>query len=60
MRLELFHEADRMAIADPVALVPIYYLRGLAYVQPWVAGWWEFGKSYASLADLTVTGRTQR
>jgi len=60
VRLELFHEADRMAIADQVALVPIYYLRGLAYVQPWVAGWWEFGKSCASLANLTVTGRTQR
>jgi hypothetical protein len=59
-RLELFHQADRMAIADQVALVPIYYLRGLAYVQPWVQGWWEFGKSCASLANLTVTGRTER
>jgi ABC-type oligopeptide transport system substrate-binding subunit/class 3 adenylate cyclase len=53
VRLELFHQADRMAVADQVALIPIYYLRGLAYVQPWVEGWWEFGKSCASLADLT-------
>jgi ABC-type transport system substrate-binding protein len=53
-RLELFHQADRMAVTDQVALVPIYYLRGLAYVQPWVEGWWEFGKSCASLADLVV------
>ncbi len=59
-RLEHFHEADRMAVADQVALVPIYYTRGLAYVQPWVAGWWEFGKSSASLANLTVADRTQR
>jgi len=59
-RLELFHQADRMAIADQVALVPICYLRGLAYVQPWVEGWWEFGKSCASLANLTVGDRTQR
>ena len=46
--------ADRMAVTDQVALVPIYYLRGLAYVQPWIEGWWEFGKSCASLADLIV------
>ncbi len=59
-RLEHFHEADRLAVADQVALVPIYYTRGLAYVQPWVAGWWEFGKSSASLANLTVADRTQR
>jgi oligopeptide transport system substrate-binding protein len=58
-RLELFHEADRLAVAHQVTLVPIYYMRGLAYVQPWVAGWWEFGKSCASLADLTVGNRTQ-
>jgi ABC-type oligopeptide transport system substrate-binding subunit/class 3 adenylate cyclase len=57
VRLELFHEADRLAVADQVALVPIYYLRGLAYVQPWVEGWGEFGKSSASLADLMVGDR---
>jgi ABC-type oligopeptide transport system substrate-binding subunit/class 3 adenylate cyclase len=54
IRLELFHEADRLAVADQVALLPLYYNRGLAYIQPWVEGWWEFGKSCASLADLTV------
>jgi ABC-type oligopeptide transport system substrate-binding subunit/class 3 adenylate cyclase len=53
-RLEFFHQADRMAVTDQVALVPIYYMRGLAYVQPWVEGWWEWGKSCASLADLIV------
>lgn len=58
VRLELFHEADRLAVADQVALVPIYYMRGLAYVQPWVAGWGEFGKSSTSLADLTIGDRT--
>jgi oligopeptide transport system substrate-binding protein len=58
-RLELFHQADRMAVTDQVALVPIYYTRGLAYVQPWVEGWWEFGKSCASLADLIVGDQTR-
>jgi oligopeptide transport system substrate-binding protein len=59
VRLELFHQADRMAVADQVALVPIYYMRGLAYVQPWVKGWWEF-PACASLADLIVGDQTKR
>ena len=25
-----------------------------AYLKPWVHGWWEFGKSSASFADLNV------
>ncbi len=53
-RLELFHEADRMAVADQVACIPLVYGRNVAYVKPWVNGWWEFGKSSASFADLFV------
>jgi len=53
-RLELFHEADRMAVADQVALIPLVYGRSLAFVKPYVSGWWEFGKSSASFADLVV------
>jgi ABC-type oligopeptide transport system substrate-binding subunit len=55
-RLELFHEADRMAVADRVALIPLAYGRSMAFVKPWVRGWWEFGKSSASFGDLTVEG----
>jgi ABC-type oligopeptide transport system substrate-binding subunit/class 3 adenylate cyclase len=53
-RLELFHEADRMAVADQVALIPLAYGRSMAFVKPWVNGWWEFGKTSASFADLIV------
>jgi len=53
-RLELFHEADRFAVADQVALIPLVYGRSTAFVQPYVHGWWEFGKSSASYADLVV------
>jgi oligopeptide transport system substrate-binding protein len=53
-RLELFHEADRLAVADQVALIPLVYGRSLAFVKPRVQGWWEFGKSSASFADLIV------
>jgi ABC-type oligopeptide transport system substrate-binding subunit/class 3 adenylate cyclase len=53
-RLGLFHQADRMAVADRVALIPLAYGRSMAFVKPWVRGWWEFGKSSASFADLVV------
>jgi oligopeptide transport system substrate-binding protein len=56
-RSELFHEADRMAVADRVAVIPLVYGRSLAIVKPWVHGWWEFGKASASFADLIVEGR---
>ena len=44
-RLELFHEADRMVVADQVALIPLVYGRSMAFVRPAVHGWWEFGKT---------------
>jgi ABC-type transport system substrate-binding protein len=53
-RLERFHEADRYAVADRVAVIPLVYGRSTAFVQPHVHGWWEFGKTSASFADLTV------
>jgi ABC-type oligopeptide transport system substrate-binding subunit/class 3 adenylate cyclase len=54
-RLELFHEADRMAVADRIACIPLVYGRSMAFVKPWVHGWWEFGKSSSFFADLDVT-----
>ena len=59
-RLELFHAADRMAVADRVAVIPLVYGRSLAIVKPWVRGWWEFGKSSSSFADLTVDPSSPR
>src|SRR5262249_12600709 len=54
-RLELYHAADRMAVAEQAALIPIAYGRSMAIVKPSVRGWWEFGKSSAALADLVVS-----
>jgi ABC-type oligopeptide transport system substrate-binding subunit/class 3 adenylate cyclase len=53
-RLERFHEADRYAVADRVAVIPLVYGRSTAFVQPRVRGWWEFGKTSAPFADLVV------
>ena len=54
-RLALFHDADRMAVADRVAVIPLVYGRSLAVVKPRVHGWWEFGKTSANFADLEVS-----
>ncbi|HEV8564095.1 MAG TPA: ABC transporter substrate-binding protein [Actinomycetota bacterium] len=59
-RLELFHEADRMAVADQVACIPLVYGRNVAYVKPWLKGWWEFGKTSSSFADLIVEPSSPR
>jgi ABC-type oligopeptide transport system substrate-binding subunit/class 3 adenylate cyclase len=53
-RLERFHEADRYAVAERVAVIPLVYGRSTAFVRPHVRGWWEFGKSSASFGDLVV------
>ena len=53
-RLERFHEADRYAVAERVAVIPLVYGRSTAFVRPSVRGWWEFGKSSANFADLVV------
>jgi hypothetical protein len=49
-----------MAITNRVALIPIAYGRAMAFVKPWVSGWWEFGKTSASFADLVVDERSPR
>ena len=59
-RLELFHEADRMVVADRVACIPLVYGRNVAYVKPWIDGWWEFGKSSSNFADLRVDPNSPR
>jgi ABC-type oligopeptide transport system substrate-binding subunit/class 3 adenylate cyclase len=55
-RLERFHEADRYAVAERVAVIPLVYGRSTAFVRPQVGGWWEFGKSSANFGDLVVEG----
>ena len=59
-RLELFHDADRMAVAEEVAVLPLSYTRSVFAVKPWVRGWWEFGKSWPSYADLVVSPESPR
>jgi ABC-type oligopeptide transport system substrate-binding subunit len=56
-RLELFHMADRFAVAEDVAAIPLQYVRNMIMVKPWVHGWWEYGKTWSSYADLSMDPR---
>jgi ABC-type transport system substrate-binding protein/class 3 adenylate cyclase len=53
-RLELFHQVDRTAVVDRIAVIPLCYGRNVAYLREGIAGWWEFSKSSAGFADLVV------
>jgi ABC-type transport system substrate-binding protein/class 3 adenylate cyclase len=53
-RLELYRQADRLAVAEEAAVIPLVYGRSMAFVRPGVEGWWEFAKSSASFADLRI------
>jgi ABC-type oligopeptide transport system substrate-binding subunit/class 3 adenylate cyclase len=59
-RLELFHQADRLAVAEEAAVIPLAYGRNDTFVKPWVSGWWEYGKAWSSFADLVVDERSPR
>lgn len=56
-RLELYHRADRRAVSERIAMIPVAYGRNITFVKPWIHGWWEFGKAWSSFADLVVDGR---
>ena len=51
---ELGIYASAIAFRALVALIPLVYGRSMAFVKPRVHGWWEFGKTSASFADLRV------
>ena len=53
-RLELFRQADRLAVTEEAAVIPLVYGRSMAFVRPGVEGWWEFAKSSSSFADLRI------
>jgi len=59
-RMALFHEADKLAIQEECAVIPLAYNRTTALVQPWVHGWWVWGAPLLSYDDLTIDDRSPR
>jgi len=59
-RLALFHEADRFAVQQECAVIPLFYARVTTLLQPWVHGWWQWAVPWISFDDLTVDERSPR
>lgn len=50
-RMQLYHQADHLLVAEEAAIIPLGYTRTITLVQPWVKGWQHWG---APAADLRV------
>ena len=59
-RLALFHEADRVAVQQECSVIPLFYSRMTALLQPWVHGWWGWAVPWQSFDDLTIDERSPR
>jgi oligopeptide transport system substrate-binding protein len=59
-RLALFHEADRVAVQQECAVIPLFYSRVTAWLQPWVHGWWGWATPWQGFDELTIDERSPR
>jgi peptide/nickel transport system substrate-binding protein len=59
-RLEQFHAADRLAVTEEAAVIPLAYAANPFVIKPWLTGWWEYGKSWSSFADLVIDEEARR
>ena len=53
-RMALYHEADRLLVAEEAAIIPLAYTRLMQLVHPSVQGWWVSLVSRARFSDLIV------
>lgn len=53
-RMALYHEADRLLVAEEAAIIPLVYSRTMTLVHPYVRGWWSTLLGQAPLADIIV------
>jgi len=56
-RMALYHEADRLLVAEEVAIIPLRYNRIMWLVAPRVKGWWSSPMGPARIADLIIEGQ---
>jgi ABC-type transport system substrate-binding protein/class 3 adenylate cyclase len=56
-RMRLYHEIDRLWVAEHAAVLPIAYGRSVSVHRPWIHGFWANPLSKASLDQVVVTDR---
>ena len=60
VRLELYHQADRLAVQEEYLVIPILY-RGIRWlVKPWVHGVWAWGSPWQSWDEVTIDSSSPR
>jgi ABC-type transport system substrate-binding protein len=59
-RLALFHQADRLAVQDQCAVIPLLYARYTVLAKPWVHGLWEWGAAWLPMDEVTVDDSSPR
>ena len=60
VRLELYHQADRLAVQEEFLVIPILY-RGIRWlVKPWVHGVWAWGSPWQSWDEVTIDSSSPR
>jgi hypothetical protein len=57
-RMRLFHELDRLWVAERVAVVPLLYSRSTLLRRPWVEGAWANAQWGVALDTAVVSPRS--
>ncbi|HEX2045121.1 MAG TPA: ABC transporter substrate-binding protein [Gaiellaceae bacterium] len=57
-RLRLYHEIDRLWVAEHAGILPLAYGRAMLLRRPWVEGLWASPLSRAHLDEVVVGDRT--
>jgi ABC-type transport system substrate-binding protein/class 3 adenylate cyclase len=56
-RLRLYHEVDRLWVAEHAAVLPLAYGRSVALHRPWIEGFWANPLAKAGLDQIVVRDR---
>ena len=60
LRLDLYHQADRLAVQEECVVIPLVYF-GLSWlVKPWVHGIWQWGAPWQSWDEVSIDESSPR
>jgi ABC-type transport system substrate-binding protein/class 3 adenylate cyclase len=60
VRLDLYHQADRLAVQEEYLVIPILYTGIRWLVKPWVRGVWQWGAPWQSWDEVTIDSSSPR
>ena len=56
-RMRLYHEVDRLWVAEHAAVLPLFYGRSMVVRRPWVDGLWATPLTHFQLGNVVVRKR---